>query len=326
VIRGGIANVQEESLPCVASRQCGSDGPVGSIIVERPSPHLRALTGAPTSAAAIRLLNRPLVAQQLALLRHLGATRTVLTGSGAPRSRSAHAATDAWGVGPIIVLAGDIVTDVDVDAMLAFHRQRGTPATVMLPSRVRRRYTGPVDSGVYVIDVSLLPALIAGPLETLRATLRARGLPWLTWPSAAYWRRVSTPAAYHAATMDLLGGPARRLVDPPGQLVGGSWLGDDARIASDARIEPPSVIGEGTVLHHGAHVGPRAVIGCHSLLGRDVRVVDSVVNDNVVVGASAILDGCVVGANARIAPFSILAPKAVLAGGVVLRSRTLLPR
>jgi NDP-sugar pyrophosphorylase family protein len=180
---------------------------------------------------------------------------------------------------------------------------------------------------VYVVDVSLLPSLIAAPsLEALLATLRARGLPWLAWPSAAYWRRVSTPAAYHAATMDLLSGRVRRLIDPPGQLVGGSWIGDDVTIASDATIEPPSVIGEGTVLHHGAHLGPRAVIGCYSLLGRDVRVVDSVVNDRVVVGASAILDGCVVGANARIAPFSILAPKAVLAGGVVLRSRTLLPR
>jgi NDP-sugar pyrophosphorylase family protein len=305
----------EAGLSSRASAVC-----LTGMIVERPAQRLQALAGDATTPG-LRLLNRPLVAHQQAFLRQHGVTRLTL----ASHRGATLPVTDVADGGPVLVLDGDVLTDADVSAMLRFHAERAPAATVMLARNGRT-----VDGGVYIVDAPLLGPLLARRSTSgqpgFLAALLAEGLRWIGWCSPAYWRRIHTPAAYHAAHMDLLYGRASMLVDPPGRAVNGSWIGEHVTLGPEATIEPPSVVGAGAELGAGARVGPRAVIGSYTRLGPDVRVTESILGEQVVVGASAILDGCIVGGGARIAPFSILAPGAVLASGAVQRSRTLLPR
>jgi NDP-sugar pyrophosphorylase family protein len=320
-----MAMLRDGALSCPPSTA------LTGMIVERPASRLCALSG-DGNAPGIRVLNRPFVDYQLALLRRHGVGRVVqpsLAGATVP------IADRGW----VLVLAGDILTDADLSAMLRVHAERSPAATVMIGRAPSPPYgrrldtdveTAIVHSGVYIVDASYLGPLLArrstiGP-SGLLAALRAEGLTCHGLYSAAYSRRIRTPAAYHAAHMDLLGSRVSVSLDPPGRATNGSWIGDDVRLGPDATIVPPSVLGAGAEIGAGARVGPRAVIGADSRLAANVSVTESVLGDAVVVGESAMLDGCVVGSGARIGPFSILAPGAVLAGGTVLRSRTLLPR
>ena len=300
-----------------------------ALIVERPGQRLRALVGAPRTRE-IALLNRSLRAYQLAFLRQHGVTRVIHGAMPPLDERSDSASAEPHMARPVLVLESDVLTEADVSAMLRFHAEQSTAVTVMLTRDSRSGDAQKVDGGLYVVDTTVLTPVLArrsasGPRGFL-ATLLAEGVRWSAWYSRAYWRRIHTPTAYHAASMDLLSGRAGMLVDPPGASVNGSWIGDDVRIGSDATIQPASVVGSGAELGAGTRIGPRAVIGAGSRIGSHVHITESVVGDDVVIGTGAILDGCVVGHGARVAPFSILASGAVLAGGAVQRSRTLLPR
>jgi NDP-sugar pyrophosphorylase family protein len=301
------------------------------MIVECPSPRLRALLGAPRTPG-IPLVNRTLVAYQVAFLRQRGVTRVLqASGRAAPVPLADDDGADRRTEGPVLVLEGDVLTDADVSAMVRFHAEHSAAATVMLARNGRSRADGrAVDGGLYIVDAALLPSLLARWLESGRTSflgaLLATTARWVAWSSPAYCRRIHTPAAYHAAHMDLLCGRVGTAMDPAGASVNGCWIGDRVDIGPGAMIRHPSVVGTGVKLGAGARVGPYAVIGADSRLAPHTHARESVVGDGVIVGASAILDGCVVGSGARVAPFSILARGAVLAGGAVQRSRTLLPR
>lgn len=347
---------QDLPLPVDPALSRASVTCLAAMILEQPSPRLHSVACDP-GRLGLRLLNQPLVAYQLALLRHHGVTRVVRTApNGATLAMpdvALNGDTDAGGT--VLLVDGNVLTNADVSAMLRFHAEHSPAATVLIAQhrwptpgsrggidaeRQRQRFamTPPssnraltrVDGGMYIVDAALLGALLSMPSvgrpQGFFALLHAEGFPCVGWYSPAYWRRIHTAAAYHAAHMDLLSGRVSMSLDPPGRATNGSWLGDGVTIGPEATIEPPSVIGVGTEIGARARVGPRAVVGAQTHLGPDVRVTESILGDGVVVGESAILDGCVVGDGARIGRFSILAPGAVLVGGTTLRSRTLLPR
>ncbi len=153
--------------------------------------------------------------------------------------------------GTVYVLNGDILTDADLAAMRRFHERRGARVTIMLvrvpdprayglvetdaDGRLRRFREKPgagepvttdtVNAGVYLIDAELLRRMPAGqPVSIEREffpALIAAGVPCYGWLASAYWRDIGSPAAYHAAQMDLLDGRLRTPLAPPGEARGG---------------------------------------------------------------------------------------------------------
>jgi mannose-1-phosphate guanylyltransferase len=214
------------------------------------------------------------------------------------------------------VLNGDVLTDLDLSALVAFHRQRRAMATIALaPVNDARPYglvdresdgrvvafrekppdpvPGTINAGTYVLEPSALDGVPAGVAVSIeRETfpeLIARGEPVHSFVWPGYWRDLGTPQAYLQAHLDALDG-----------LVGGvayerPLLGDGARVHPDALVGPLTVLGPGagveagarvdrSVLHRGAHVGAGAVVedsilGPESEVGPGVNVRDSVLAD-----------------------------------------------
>jgi NDP-mannose synthase len=128
----------------------------------------------------------------------------------------------------LLVVNGDIVTDLDLAEMLAFHRSRGAALTIAthvsevgtdlgvidhedgLVSNYREKpvFSYSASMGVYLYEPRVLKSLPEGPLQfpDLVLALLARGDPVAAFESQAAWRHVGTPSQHREAHR-LLGDP-----------------------------------------------------------------------------------------------------------------------
>lgn len=324
------------------------------------------------------MLNRPFLAWQLALLREHGVTDVVLACSyRVDDVRSALGEAEHLGVrlryvieaeplgtgggvrnaadlaaGTVFVLNGDVLSDVDLSAMRAFHEARGSRTTIFLTRvadprqyglvetaadgrlrRFREKPTGDepittdtINAGVYLIDAALLARIPGGRNVSIEReffpALIADGTPSFGWVSEAYWRDIGNPSEYRAAHVDLLIGKARMPVPPPGEARDGCWIEPDAHVATGAHLVAPAVVGPGVTIQAGARVGPLAVIGERCRIGEAARVEGAVLWERVDVGARSTLRDCVVGADVRIGADVDIGPGVILESGAVIPDHT----
>ncbi len=221
---------------------------------------------------------------------------------------------------PFLALNGDIVTDLDLTAMLAGHRERSAAATIALHHVEDARafglvavdpdgritefqekppdpIPGDVNAGTYVLEPSALRAWPGGTrlsIETeIFPTLIRSGAAVFGFPTDAYWLDLGTPEQYLRAHIDLLAGRLR------GSPYRGPWVGSGASLDPTARIERSVAIGEGVI------VGPRAELDEAVLMARAVveegaHVERSIVGPGGVVGKDAVLVDSVLGEGARV--------------------------
>jgi mannose-1-phosphate guanylyltransferase len=224
--------------------------------------------------------------------------------------------------GTFLVVNGDVLTDLDLSALVASHHERGALATIALaPVDDARPYglvdreadgrvvafrekppdpvPGTINAGTYVLEPSALDGVPEGVAVSIeRETfpeLIAAGEPVYSFVWPGYWRDLGTPQAYLQAHLDALDG-----------LIGGALyerplLGEGALVHADALVGPLAVLGTGarvdagarverSVLHRGARVGAGAVVedsilGPESEVGPGVNVRDSVLADRTIVAA-----------------------------------------
>jgi mannose-1-phosphate guanylyltransferase len=209
-----------------------------------------------------------------------------------------------------LALNGDVLTDLDLAALLRAHEGRGARATLGLhPVEDTSAYglvgTGPrgevleflektgevapgeVNAGMYVLESSVLGLIPPGENVSIERDVFPRlvgeGLHGLRLDG--YWMDIGTPDRYLQASWDILEGRVKTRVAP---------------------TAPGLLVAAGASVAAGATVGPRAVLapGCRVAAGGEVR--DSV-----------LLDGCAVGEGARVRG-SILAPGVEVAPGATL--------
>lgn len=230
----------------------------------------------------------------------------------------------------LLVLNGDVLTDIDLGAELAQHQRTGARCTLALTAvedtssygvvptdadgRVERFLektdgeppTDRVNAGAYVVERDVVAELVpAGRAVSFEREVFPRlvGQGLYGWPAEGYWIDIGTPERYLEATYDLLAG----------------------RVASTlpARDETGSLIGPGCVTS-GAHIGPQAVLGAHCSVGSDSTVERSVLHDRVRVGADcrvreAVLGrGVQVGDGARVGPGALVGERARIGPGAVV--------
>jgi len=233
------------------------------------------------------------------------------------------AAIDAGVDETFLVLNGDVLTDLDVSAMVGRHRASGAMGTIALtevddPSQYgvvpfddERRVLGfvekpPADeapsrwinAGTYVLEPAVLDRIAPGrrvsierevfPSLAAEGALRAE-------PSTGYWLDTGTPEAYLRANLDLVDGTRANLpaVHP------------SAAVADGARVEHSVVMAGGSV-RSDAEVCD-AVVMDGAMVGRGSTVRASVVGPGAVVGEGAsVVGGCLVGPGASVPVGTVL--------------------
>ncbi len=222
-----------------------------------------------------------------------------------------------------LVISGDVLTDIDLSEVVAFHEKRGALATLALKAvdnplefgivitredgTVERFLEKPtwgqvfsdtINTGIYVLEPEIFDYIPDGrPVDFSGESFPAvldDGRPLFGYVADGYWEDVGTLEAYLKAHQDIL--DRRVNVDIAGfQLRPGVWLGKGAQIDPSVDIVGPAVIGDNCV------VGPGASLGEYCSLGRNVRIGDtavlqrSVVHDNSYLGSGVRVDGSVLG-------------------------------
>lgn len=220
-----------------------------------------------------------------------------------------------------LALNGDVLTDLDLTALLRAHQQRGARATIGLygvedssayglvrtgergevlefAEKTGQAVPGEINAGIYVLERSvldLIPPETAVSIEReVFPRLAGEGLRALRLDG--YWMDIGTPDRYLRASWDILEGRVRTRVEPTAP---GLFVGVGAEVAADARLGPRAVVSAGCRVEAGAEVRDSALLeGCS--VGAGARVRGSILGPGVVVAPGARLDGAVVGADERV--------------------------
>lgn len=324
------------------------------VLVGGAGTRLRPLTYA-TPKPLLPIANVAFVERQLAWLAGYGVDEVVLSLGYMPEAFVDHFADDCFGdiklrfvvereplgtAGGIrfaaegmherlLVCNGDVLTDLDLAAFVAFHEERGAQATISLtqvddpsafgvvPTRGdgeviafvekpprEQAPTNWINAGTYLLE----PEVLASIPPRLRVSIEREVFPRMlerpgrlyAMRSDAYWLDIGTPAMYFAAHLDVLAGRVG-LPPAPGaqERSPGVWVQPEAVIDASARLDPPVLIGERAVVEDGAVVS-RSVIGPGCRIGAGSRIVDSVVLAGITVAAGDSRQGVVMGAHGEV--------------------------
>jgi mannose-1-phosphate guanylyltransferase len=226
----------------------------------------------------------------------------------------------------VFALNGDILTDLDLGAMLAFHRERGASVTISLthvddarpfglvPTNPEGRVfeflekpaapvPGDVNAGTYVLDPAVLHGFARGePLSIERQifpAVIADGRPVYGFASPGYWMDLGTPEKYLQGHFDIFQGRVEGLAYPS------PWVHETARISLRSHLGRWVAAGAGVAVDEEAQVDDSVLLpGAHVAAG--ARVVATIVGPKARVGAGATVTGCVLGEGARVPDGAVL--------------------
>jgi mannose-1-phosphate guanylyltransferase/phosphomannomutase len=177
---------------------------------------------------------------------------------------SVQRAADQLGNETFLVVSGDALTDIDLTALVEFHRDRGALATVALTrkpdpvdfgvsitdesGRIVRFLEKPswgqvfsdtVNTGIYVFEPEILASIPAGAQADWSAdvlpALLAKGAPVYGFVAEGYWEDVGTLGSYLSVQRDVLDGLVK--VDIGGfQVAPGVWVAEGAEIDPEVSL------------------------------------------------------------------------------------------
>jgi NDP-sugar pyrophosphorylase family protein len=247
--------------------------------------------------------------------------------------------------GPVVVFNGDVLTSVDLPAVLALHRERKARATIVLtpvdnPSayglveadadgRVKAFLEKPsadqitcdtINAGIYVIEGDTLDRIPADtPYSIERGyfpSLIEQNETFAAYTYRGYWIDIGTREKYQQVHHDIMTGTFS--ASPFHDRAGTAVTSSDARIEPGAIIEGPCFIDAGTVVKSGARVGPLSVIGANCHIGENAQINGAIlwphtwVDRNATLGPLVAGRHCQFGRNAEVGGSALLGDNSVV--------------
>src|SRR5438874_5422359 len=245
----------------------------------------------------------------------------------------------------VVVFNGDILTAVDLGAVIALHRERKAKATIVLtpvpnPSayglveteadgRIRRFLEKPkpdeitcdtINAGIYVLEPETfdrIPKEVPWSIErSFFPSLIERGETFMAYVDRGYWIDIGTPDKYMQVHADIMDGRCR--MPPYATAAALAWVATDARIEEGAIVDGPCFIDEGAVVKAGARIGPYSVIGrqCHieehAVVDHAIVWANTRISQEAVVRRSILGRHCHIGRSAVVDRGAVLGDKSVL--------------
>ncbi|MGH4029919.1 sugar phosphate nucleotidyltransferase [Actinomycetota bacterium Odt1-20B] len=228
---------------------------------------------------------------------------------------------------PVLIFNGDILTGLDIRALVATHQSTGADVSLHLtkvddprayglvptdgtgrvtaflekPQTPEEIVTDQINAGAYVFRRSVIDTIPEGrPVSVERETfpsLLASGAHLQGMVDSTYWLDLGTPQAFVRGSADLVLG---RAPSPavPGRC-GDQLVLPSAQVATDAKLTGGTVVGAGAVVGEGARVDGSTVLA-DAVIEPGAVVTDSLVGTGARIGARSVLTGAVIGDRATI--------------------------
>ena len=250
----------------------------------------------------------------------------------------------------LVVFNGDVMTSVDVNRVIALHREGRAKATIVLtpvdnPSAyglvesaadgaVQRFLEKPsadeitcntINAGIYVLEpesFERIPKDVPYSIERgYFPSLVERREPFYAYIDRGYWIDIGTPEKYAQVHRDMF----------DGRFAGGLFatsdrhqpiVDADARIEEGARLEAPCFVDAGAQVKDGAVVGPYSVVGRGAIIEEEAHVGASIIWPNSRIGQHATVEGAIVARNCHVGRNAVVKGAAVLGDKTVLTEYT----
>ncbi|MEU6406114.1 NDP-sugar synthase [Streptomyces sp. NPDC046985] len=228
---------------------------------------------------------------------------------------------------PVLVFNGDILTGLDIRALVRAHEDSGADVSLHLtrvadprayglvptdgagrvlaflekPQTPEEIVTDQINAGAYVFRRSVIDAIPQGrPVSVERETfpdLLSAGAHLHGMVDSTYWLDLGTPAAFVRGSADLVTG---RAPSPavPGRC-GDRLVLPTAVVAADAKLTGGTVVGEGAFVAEGARVSGSTLLP-GAVIEPGAVVTDSLIGVRARIGARSVLSGAVVGDGATV--------------------------
>jgi NDP-sugar pyrophosphorylase family protein len=227
----------------------------------------------------------------------------------------------------IVVFNGDVLTQIDLQAIVALHQERKAKATIVLTpvenpcayglvetdpaGNVLRFLEKPkpheitcntINAGIYVLEPSTfdrIPKDVPWSIErSYFPSFIERGEIFIAAIYRDYWIDIGTPEKYRQVHRDIMDG--RYTMPPFNGRPGIAWVSPEAQIDSGATIEGPVFIDAGCVVRTGARIGPYAVLGERCSVEDGAQVSDAILWPETRVGREADVRSAIFGKSCRI--------------------------
>jgi NDP-sugar pyrophosphorylase family protein len=244
----------------------------------------------------------------------------------------------------VVVFNGDVLTQVDLAAVLRLHRERKAKATIVLTpvenprayglvetdaqGNVQRFLEKPgedeitcntINAGIYVLEPDTfdrIPKDTAWSIErSFFPSLIERHETFVAYVYDGYWIDIGTPAKYLQVHRDIMDG---RYSAPPFNGTAASWVSPGARVDRGAELHTPCFIDEGAVVKSGARVLPYSVIGRQTHVEDGAVIDSSIVWPNGWIGPEAMLRGSILGRNCHVGRNAAIESPVVLGDKTVI--------
>ncbi|HTU83456.1 MAG TPA: sugar phosphate nucleotidyltransferase [Candidatus Acidoferrales bacterium] len=252
-----------------------------------------------------------------------------------------------------VVVSGDALTDIDLTALLHYHEERGSAATIALQrvsnplefgvvvtdehGRITRFLEKPswgevfsdtINTGIYVLEPEIFDYMEPGNNYDFSRDLFPKmlrdGKPLYGYVAGGYWSDIGNLQQYQQANFDALSGAVR--VEIPGEEIRpGVWVGENTRISPDAHVVGPVCIGRNVTIERGAVLEELTSIGASSIVAEGARLHRTVAWEDVYVGENASLTGCTLADRAIVKDRVTILEGAVIGRGSTLGSGSTVP-
>jgi len=233
----------------------------------------------------------------------------------------------------ILIISGDVLTDFDLDAALAYHMEKHADATLVLtrvPNPLQygvviqndegcitrflekpswgEVFSDTINTGIYILEnrvINMIPYKEDFDFsKNLFPLMMQEGMRLYGYIAEGYWRDVGTLNEYQDASMDFLAGKVR--LDIPGTRDGNVIRGEGVQVTGG----PPTFSGN-VVIGDNCRIAESARI-TNSIIGSNVEILDGAVIQN-----SVIWDGCSIEQNVHVSD-GVIGYETVLHGGATI--------
>lgn len=249
-----------------------------------------------------------------------------------------------------VVMNGDVLSDIDLGELIAFHRERGGEATIALtpvddpsafgvvPTDDHGRVmafiekpsadeapTNNINAGFYVFEPSVIERVPVDAVMHLESEVFPRMVEegvLFALPTSLYWTDTGTPPLFLQASLDYVRGlrgdapaPGAKEREPGVWTLGASVI--------DGDVVAPCLVGDAAYVAAGATVEESVVGGgCRVEAGakvtRSVLLPGSVVHAGAVVDHSIIGEGAVIGNDAEVRELTVVQGRATVDDGATV--------
>lgn len=238
---------------------------------------------------------------------------------------------------PLVVVNGDVATDIDLGSLTRSHMLSGAEATISVVSVKDTRPFGLVtldpaneivgfeekstlskgpgwiNAGVYVLNRSVIEMIPRGRAVSLEREIfpvLARRKKLRGWKHTGFWYDIGKINDYVTANMELLSRPG--------------YVSDRSEgLSSHVGVQLPSYLSDDCVIAKDAKIGPHTILSPKVKVGKGAMIRDSIVFEESVLSENCRVEGSVIGEATIIGKGAVVGKGSVIAGEVVVPEGTI---